>query len=448
MSNSSISPARKAALAVLERVLTRGETLLESLPFLEDQCPDPRDTALAREIAFGTCRWLGRIQSALLQYAPKFHKFPPPVQRILEMAGYQLLFLDRVPAYAVISDAVNLTRWRKFQRLTGAVNAILRAFSKAPKKGIALPDSANKIQQMAATCSHPEWLLQQWMKTWDEDAVTSLCEYNNTRADISLRLRIPYQQAAEKLQALNITFTRDERFPNRITIPAEQAIDQNLFTQTSWVVQDGAAMLVAQAANAQPGQRIWDVCAAPGGKTCFIADQMGNSGEILASDKSAVRLQKLEEQKERLGLSCIKTRVFDAVKDHPLPEMGSFDMIVLDVPCSGWGTFRRHPDLRWRLKPEDPDRLAAMAKQMLENTAANLRPDGVLLYSTCTLSLEENEGVVRSFLQTHSDFCLDPIGPAWPEVFKPAIQSEGWLRLFPPQWNLDGAFAARIRKLC
>lgn len=446
MANPSISPARKAALIVLEQVLTRGETILESLSTLENQGSDPRDAALTREIIFGTCRWLGPLRSALKVHAPKLEKFPPPIQRILEMAAYQLLYLDRVPVYAVISEAVNQARWRKFPRLTGAVNAILRALAKSATQAPPAV-SLSPIHQLVQTHSHPVWLVEQWLSIWDEADVETLCQYNNTRAELSLRLRVPYEQAAERLNQMRLAFTRDERFPNRITLLPDQSIDARFFEDSSWVVQDGAAMLVALAASAKPGQRVWDVCAAPGGKTFALADQMKGEGEIIASDKNPSRLQKVQDQIKRLGLAMVRPHVFDALKDRTPPGGGLFDLIVLDVPCSGWGTFRRHPDLRWRLQPEDSPRLATMALQMLENTANYLRPDGVLVYSTCTLSPEENEGVVRQFLAAHPEFSIEPLGPVIPAPFLSAVQKEGWLRVFPPQWNLDGAFAARMRKI-
>lgn len=446
MAKKNITHARLSALLVLENVFSREETLLEMLPLLEEQCTDPRDLALAREIVIGTCRWLGRIHHLLYNLAPRFDKFPHSIQRILEMSAYQLLFLDRVPAYAVISEAVDMARYRQFPALTGPVNGILRSITRDPGAFPPPQKEEDFIKHLSITESHPEWLIQRWLDIWDQNEVESLCQYNNTRAPLSLRLRCGFEEAEKALQAKQITVCRDERFTDRIDISGDATATQAIFNADKWTVQDGAAMVISSVVGAKPGDMLWDACAAPGGKTFYLADQMHNRGKILASDKSEARLDKVIEQRDRLKLSCVVPYILDAAKDAPPPGFDLFDAILVDAPCTGWGTFRRHPDLRWRLQKDDSERLALLALQMIEYVKRYLRPGGILVYSTCTLSPDENEGVIKKFLQGNPDFSIDPVTPYLPEAFRDAVSPEGWITLFPPKWKIDGAFAARLKR--
>ncbi|MBD3265337.1 16S rRNA (cytosine(967)-C(5))-methyltransferase RsmB [bacterium] len=448
MGKKPISPARTGAIRVLEQVLTRGDTLLDALPGLDEHCSDPRDLALARDIVMGTCRRLGKIRHVLGHAAAKFDKFPHPVKRILEMSVYQLLFLDRVPAYAVISEAVELTRSRGMRNLTRPVNGILRTISRETGGFPAPAKEEGFVQYLSIEQSHPAWLIGEWLERWNEEDVEALCRYNNTQAPLSLRIRGSFEEAVRVLEQNGIAYERDERFSNRLSIPAEAAMGKEWLEKDGWVVQDGAAMLVAQVAGARPGQRIWDVCAAPGGKTFYLADVMKDEGMILATDKSEGRMQRLLARKEKLGLTCITCKAMDALQDRLLADTPPFDVILVDVPCTGWGTFRRHPDLRWRLTPDDSPRLGDMAFNLLEGVKGHLKPGGVLVYSTCTLSLRENGDVVTKFIYNNPDFVLDSVETFLPEAFQGTVSKDGWMEIFPPKWGLDGAFAARIRKRC
>ncbi len=445
-SNNKCSPARIAALEVLNAVLTDGKTLLDTLPELEKGDYDPRDLALAREIISGSCRWLGLNRYYLKSLAPRLEDFPPVVQRILEMSVYQLTKLDRVPDYAVISDAVELTRLSKLQGLTKAVNGILRNITRK-YKDIALPDAGkDKGEYLSITYSIPLWLVNKWLDLWTYEEVESFCEFNNTRASLSLRIRCDLQTALDDLRKLNITAETDERFSNRLVINQEERVPQSVYNSTMWNVQDGAALMIAPILDPQPGWKIWDVCAAPGGKTFHLADLSDDQTKIIASDRNASRLNKLNKQINKYSPGKISTLEIDALLDHPPLEGSAFDAILIDAPCSGWGTFRRHPDLRWRLQSGDARRFGNQALKILENINKALRPGGILVYSTCTLSTEENQNVINTFLDRHQEFTVEPVAPYLPPAFKDAQTKEGFLFVFPPLWNIDGAFAARLRK--
>lgn len=205
-------------------------------------------------------------------------------------------------------------------------------------------------------------------------------------------------------------------------------------------------MLIAPLVGAQPEWRIWDVCAAPGGKTRHLADITDNRAFVLASDRSRERLQSLSEQIQRDGLRCVTVREIDALQQQLPLESEAFDAILVDAPCSGWGTFRRHPDLRWRLQPQDMQKFGRQALQILENVQPYLKEGGVLVYGTCTLSPEENERVVTSFLERHTNYRIESVQPFLPPGLHDTVTQEGFLSIFPPAWDMDGAFAARLRK--
>ena len=436
------SPARSAALQLLDACLTHDETMMDALDEIEDPDIDKRDAALAREIALGTCRRLGAVRFAIRRLAKDFENFPGAVQRILEMSAYQLLFLDRTPAYAVVSDAVELARAARCGGLSKAVNGILRNLDRQ-KSDIEFPKPQPDLQSyLAITQSHPTWLIEKWRGQFGEKKARELCEYNNTRAPLSLRLR-DRDAALKALEDQGVPFTLDERFGDRVDISTHTA--SSLFEQSHWTAQDGAAQLASACVGAAPGMRIWDVCSAPGGKTFFMADRMNNEGKIIAGDRSRRRLSRLTRLQAQLGLSCIEPHALD-VLSKPVNFDEPFDAVLVDAPCTGWGAFRRRPDLRWRLNPADAQRLAETSLELLHRTCGAVKNGGVLVYSTCTLSREENTGVVEAFLQSHAEFERESVGPFLPPAFADAVHSNGALELFPPQWGLDGAFAMRLKR--
>lgn len=440
----SVSPARTLALQWLHRCLSEGDTLLDAM----NERPsglDPRDLSLAREIASGTCRTLGPVRFYLKAAAPRWENFPPMVQRCLEMSIYQLRDLDRVPAYAVISDAVQLVRINRFGGLTKAVNGILRTVDRNPSIAATPETGGASVHQMAVEFSHPEWLVVRWNALWGDKATRALCQFNTTRAPLSLRLRPPVEASLQELSRQEIPFERDERFPDRVCVPPDTDWNPGWFSSPHWSIQDGAAMLVVKAMGVQPGMQVWDVCAAPGGKSLAMADVLQGNGHVLATDRSSQRLTRLDERIADLGISGITTQTLDALKPKGLPDT-HFDLVLIDVPCSGWGTFRKHPDLRWRLKRDDSRRLAKQALVFLQNVCKTVKPGGCLVYSTCTLSPEENQSVVESFLARNNQFETKSIRDEVPPAFLEAVTKEGWLEVHPARWALDGAFAARLQR--
>ncbi len=445
--NTSISPARIAALKVLDDTITRKRPLLENLPIIHSSCHNQKDVALAREIVSGTCRWLGRLRFYLKTVSRNLDNLPDLIQRILELSAYQLLYLERVPVYAVVSDAVELAKQNRFRGLASAVNGILRNLHRS-QENLELPLKDEDFSEyLSVFYSHPSWLIKQWITLWGDGTTEAFCQHNNTIAPISLRLRGDHQKALEILREINVQFTLDERIPGRVIIDDTASFSEDCMQNPHWAIQDGAAMLVPLVLSPQPGWKVWDVCAAPGGKAFYLADLADDQGLIYATDRSKLRLDKLVQQNQIYNLSSIKTGVLDALND-PLPSQYSeLDAILLDVPCTGWGTFRRHPDLRWRLRPDDQARLGKMALNMLEKVYKRLKSGGILIYSTCTLSKDENENVISRFVENHPEFSIESPSKYIPPAFQSAITQDGFLKINPYDWDLDGTFAARLKKM-
>ncbi len=441
-----ISPARLNAVSAIEQILTHKRKLDDVLPLLEESCRDGRDRGLAREIVSGTCRQLGWIDYVIKLYAKNFENFPSVIQRILESSTYQLLFLDRVPAYAVVSDAVELVRYHKGGKLSSAVNGILRNIERN-KAEIPIPDRKRDFDTyLSVVHSHPKWFVKRCRQLWPNEEVESFLRYNNERAPLSLRVRKDRKTVFECLLNHEISSKVDERFEDIITVDSSFSPSRDFFDSTEWGIQDGAASLPARLLSDLSNGRIWDACAAPGGKTLQIADLLNKQCKIVATDCSENRLKRLHDRLERLEIACVETRQLDLLKEKPPFESEMFDAILLDVPCSGWGTFRRNPDLRWHLQSRDSYKFGKQAYHFLEKAAPFAAVGGIIVYSTCTLSPEENEQVVEAFLDSHPHFEKQTVTRFLNEPFHKAVTPEGFLRIDPHRWNLDGAFAARLRR--
>lgn len=442
----SISPSRTYALQVLHSVLSEGKLLDECLEEAIPETIHEQDRALAREIISGTCRHLERIRYTLKKFANRLDKFPPLMQRILELTAYQILFLDKVPGFAAVSEAVNMAKQKKMSGLANAANGILRNLIRQ-KDTIAYPKKQDSFEEyVSVKYSHPRWMVNHWRSIWNDDEVEALCHCNNTRAPLTLRIRSNWDEAAHWFDQYKIEWTKHDILPD-IAVIKTKTTELSLYQNPLWLVQDPVMTLPATVLNPQPGWKIWDVCAAPGGKTFHLADKMNGEGNIIASDRSAKRLQKLQDQMEFLGYRNIQPLVLNPLQDAIPQEISGLDAILLDVPCTGWGTFRRNPDLRWRLQADDSKQLSETAIQLLKTTTDKLKPGGIVVYSTCTLSPDENETVIERFLTQHQSFQLIDLHPLLPKQWQDGIGSHGCFTAFPPNTGTDGAFCAGLQKL-
>jgi 16S rRNA (cytosine967-C5)-methyltransferase len=448
-----IAPARQAAYDVLRAVSSGRADLPGALARVRTRLPDERDRALAGEIATGTLRWQGALDHVIAAFARRpAARLDPEVLDVLRLSAFQLLHLDRIPASAAVNDAVDLTRRAGKKSAAGMVNAVLRRISRE-RSGLPLPprprtgtERTEAIAYLSITLSHPEWLAARWLDRYGLERSEAWTRFNNAAAALALRanrLRTTPEELAKILAAHGVE-TEPARFsPDGLVVRTGNPLLTPVADQGLFVVQDESSQLVALAAAPRPGERVLDACASPGGKTTAMAAAMSDRGIIVATDLRGRRVELLARTVRTAGAQCV--RVVQADASGGLPFAAAFDAVLLDAPCSGLGTLRRDPDVRWRRQPEDLPVLAATQLSMLRQAADVLKPGGRLLYATCSSEPEENEEVVSRFLDERRDFSLAP-GDALPAPVQPFITPEGHFRTEPFSHQLEAFFAAMLVK--
>jgi 16S rRNA (cytosine967-C5)-methyltransferase len=410
-----------------------------------------RDRALATELVCGTLRWRGRLDWLLGQVIPRpFEGLESPVRTLLRLGAYQIVFLEGVPAPAAVDQAVRSARAIGVERAAGLVNAALRRLAREHRE-LPLPSlEADPLGHLVHALSLPEWLARRWLAQFGPEEAAALAAASNAVPPLTVRAnprRTTRDALAAELRARwpEARPTRWSPFGVSLGLGGNPAADP-AFAAGVFAVQDEGSQLVVALLDPQPGERALDTCAAPGAKATALAELVGEAGRVVALDRHARRLARLGREARRLGLANVEAHVFDASQDlAPVAAPGSFDRVLVDAPCSGLGTLRRNPDLRWRARPGDPDALAPAQLALLRRAAAALSPGGALVYSTCTLAPEENEAVVRAFLAETPAFRIAPREAA-PEAVRPLLGDDGFLRTFPHRHGADGFFAARFER--
>jgi 16S rRNA (cytosine967-C5)-methyltransferase len=411
----------------------------------------PADRALATELVYGTLRWRGRLDFLLSRVVERdFDTLEPLVATLLRLGAYQIVFTRNVPDPAAVDQMVRCARALGAERATGLVNGVLRRLARIHQQ-IPLPDlESDPVGHLTGVLSLPGWIAERWLEIFGADQAARLAEASNAVPPLTARvnpLRSSRQALIEELGP-RLPDLRPCRFAPRGVVLGHRGHPAHdpAFLEGRFTIQDEASQLVVALLEAKPGERVLDVCAAPGTKTTAIAEEIGGDGEIVAVDRNVRRLRLVGRDARRLGLTNITTCEHDAMRSlRGFAARGAFDRVLVDVPCSGLGTLRRNPDARWRVRPGDPRRLAETQTAILRNAAATLRPGGVLVYSTCTLLPEENEMVVESLLSEARDFRLLPAETA-PEPTRSLVDSDGYLRCFPHLHDTDGFFAARLER--
>ncbi len=368
---------------------------------------------------------------------------------ILRLGFYQLFYLTKTPNSAAVNETVELAKKSRGKGGGGFVNAVLRSALREGE-GVPYPDPhQDPALHLAVLQSHPLWLVQRWIKELGVEETLRICTANNRIPALTLRTNTLKIQRADLLEALkekglnpSPTLFSDEGILLKEGPPVSELplMKEGLFS-----IQDEASQLVTTVLDPKPGEKVLDACAAPGGKTTHIAQKMQNQGAIYAFDLHQGKLRLIEQGCRRLGIKIVKTRVGDAGHSLPVPGGTAFDRVLADVPCSGFGTLRRNPDLKWRRGEKDIERLSQLQFSLLKNLSKYVRQEGLLVYSTCTVFCEENEGVVERFLTEHREFELDPLVELLPENGRPLIKKD-YLKTFPPADEMDGFFVARLKK--
>lgn len=411
---ADISPARLSAFNILQQVETGAFSsilLAAAEPKLQ-----PADRALCHELVLGVLRWQLLLDKIIEHYSKRsVERLDAPVRIALRLGLYQLRFLTRVPASAAVNESVSLVRLARLGSATAFVNAVLR---RATTEGHYDPAAnvSDPLEKIALQTSHPVWLIERWAKAFGLEEAESFAQANNTLAPPSFRIVKHRAVEAEVLEKLRSAGGEIE--PSKVAEGARRvfgatSVVRELNTAGQIYLQDEASQLVAEVLNAAPHERVLDLCAAPGGKTTLIADRAGDQVIVIAGDRSAARLATVVATSRLHGLNGVCPMLLDAGITLPFkPE--TFDRVLLDAPCSGTGTLRRNPEIRWRLAPEDVGAFAEQQKQFLINAARVVKPGGRLVYSTCSVEKEENEAVIGEFLAQDARFELVSTSRTWP----------------------------------
>jgi 16S rRNA (cytosine967-C5)-methyltransferase len=446
-SHTSIAPARRCAYVVLRRVFEHGAYADLALRAQSGEL-DARDRSLAMRLAYGAVQRRGTLDHLIERLAERpARALDEPVLAALRLGLYELLYLAGAPDRAVVADAVELAK-APGRAGHGLVNAVLR---RGAREGLALlGELGDQTPERAAVAhSHPEWIARLfWQQLGAEDA-RALMSYDNEPAEMALRVNTLLSDARTLAGELPVSTRTDPDLPEALVAQGPFDVHGSLAWRSgALLAQSRAAMLVSRALDPKPGDRVLDLCAAPGGKSTHLAALMEGRGEVVAVERNARRAGALARTAQRLNAQCVRVAVADGALARP--EGAVYDRVLVDPPCSGLGTLQARADLRWRMTPEQVGQMAVTQAAILAAGAGALRPGGVLVYSTCTISPTENELQIASFLDSHPDFSLDDLGVQLP-AFGLARASSSPLasRLvltLPHRDRTAGFFIARLRR--
>jgi 16S rRNA (cytosine967-C5)-methyltransferase len=403
------------------------------------------DKALLYEIVHGVTRWMGRLDWILNGfYKGQFSKAIPNLKNGLRVALYQILFLDRIPDHAAVNEAVEFVKRLQGQKPADLTNAILRNIIRS-KNAIRYPDpEEDLIGYLSAYYSHPSWMVKRYVERFGREDTEKLLIANNEKPYLTLRVNAIKSNVSEfkkLLDSVNLKYV-----PGRFLNEFIQL--QNLTNINAWEyyakgyfnIQDESAGLACRLLDVQPGMRVLDMCAAPGGKTAYLGSLMNNVGKIVAVDKYEARLKLLRANNERLGLTSVFTIESDAMD----LEMEPFDRVLADVPCSGSGTLSKKPDIKWKKDVFDLKKMGEIQIKLLNKAAALVKPGGIVVYSTCSIEPEENFEIVKQFLNSHPNFKL---GSAREKFAPEVIDENECVQTLPHKHQMDGAFAAKLIRI-
>jgi 16S rRNA (cytosine967-C5)-methyltransferase len=365
---------------------------------------------------------------------------------VLRLGLYQIALLDRVPPHAAVATSVDLVK-RQVQPASGLVNAILRRAVRE-RSSLPLPDPAvDPTEHLAVALSHPRWLVEAWQARFGADATRALLRADNEAAPTVLRAR-PGDRAAliARLRATGVVCEAGRFAPDAVHVHAVDPHALPGWPEGRFSVQEEASQLVVRLLDPRPGMRVLDACAAPGGKAAYTAELMGNRGLVVAVDRRRRGARFIADNAARLELSAIAALVLDARAATAAFPKAAFDRILVDAPCSGLGTLRAHPEIRWRRSPADLERLAIQQRRILDAVTPLVKPGGVIVYAACTLTDEENEGVVRPWLDAHPELERERAEEHLPDDARALVDGAGALCTLPHRDGLDGFFAVRVRR--
>lgn len=452
--------AREAALTCLLNLSETNTSVAAVVDETFSSNPiNPREKRLANALVYGVVRWQYQLDWYLSHFVNPRFKLDIKHRTILRLGAFQLLHLDGIPSHAAIYETVQLTK--KGSKTAGFINAVLRNLQRKSSE-LSYPSiESQPIKHISYALSYPEWLVKHWIDEHGLAWTVSFCKSSNQIAPLAVRLNTlktnskklidlmhkcgleakPTQFAPEGFTVENSS----ARLSENLSTPSGESALKRLFSEGDVYGQDESAMLVPHLLNPTDMDMIVDLCAAPGGKTSHLASLMKNTGNVIASDISDKKLRLLTENCKRLGVNSVEVRRTDITNDD-LSYVHAADAVLIDAPCSGFGTLRRHPDIVWNKTPKQLIGLRNYQYRLLKNVAPHIKPRGVLVYSTCTIEPAENQEVIRRFLDRFSLYSIEHASEFLPELPKSMMTSEGFLQTFPHEHGIDGIFAARLRR--
>jgi len=446
------SDARSCAVKILCRV-ERTDAYLDKVldSELKFSTLNDYDKALLSEITHGVLRWIRRLDWFLNGfYRGQYEKCLPEVKNAMRVALYQILFLNKIPYAAAVNEAVEFVKKIRGEKHAGIVNGLLRTIIRTLDNLVWPTRDIDEVNYLGIIQSHPNWLIRRWINRFGFDDAQKLCEANNHRPFLCLRvnkLKTSVDDLLKRFREKNINYRPISYLNYFFTIKLMSRIyADELFKNGYFTIQDISAGLVSHLVNPKEDELILDVCAAPGGKTSHLSELMNNKGKIIAVDKYLSRVEIMKSNFNRLGV--LNTEAIHDDINNPQTELlkseliGKVDKILVDAPCSGLGVLSKKPDIKWKREVEDIYKLQKLQLELLENSLQYLRPGGAIIYSTCTVEYDENYFIIKSFLEKHNNFVLED---AKRFVSDKVVNKEGCVELFPHTHYADGAFSAIIR---
>jgi 16S rRNA (cytosine967-C5)-methyltransferase len=448
MKTKTMKNVRETALELLETIeKNQSYSNLILHHAIEKNKVPKKDVGLLTELVYGTLQRKMTLDFYLNPFLQKSKKLDKWVPYLLRLTLYQMEFLDKIPDHAAINEAVEIAKKRGHKGVAGFVNGVLRNIQRE-----GLPSVSNiqdPIERVSVATSHPYWLVERWSKQFGLDKTKEMCELNLLAPTQTARVNqslITRDEALSLLREEGYSVEPSAIIPESIHCLQGNIAASNTYKEGFLTIQDESSMLVAYALGVTQNEKILDACAAPGGKSTHIAEKLKGTGMVYSLDLHEHKVKLIKENADRLRLENIEAQALDSRKvvEHFVNQQ--FDRILLDAPCSGLGVMRRKPDMKYTKKEEDLSRLQTIQLDLLKAVSPLLKKDGILVYSTCTVDQEENEAVVRTFLETNPEFEGD-LGwkERMPEAIQPLIQSYD-LQVFPQDFGSDGFYIAVIRK--
>lgn len=436
--------ARRLALKALERIAGGAYADVALHQVLQQQSLPAGDRALVTELVYGSVRQQRTLDTLIEGFCGKMP--PLRVQLVLRLGLYQLRYLDRIPSYAAVHSSVELVKEIGLGGFAPLVNGVLRRYTRSPSDPLEdLTAPLPLVSQLGCRYSFPDELVGAWLERFGKQECLALCEWFNRPPRLDLRLnplRTTPEQLIADFAAAGYRLHPIPHLPQGLVLPhcGQSLSDLPGYAEGHWSVQDRAGQWVSHLLDPQPGEVVIDACAAPGGKTTHIAELMGDHGRVIACDRTPSRLRKLAQNRDRLGLRSIDIHPLDSATAEDFVEAG--DRVLLDVPCSGTGTLHRHADSRWQPLKRRLAELVPLQAQLLANVSRWVKPQGVLVYATCSLDPAENELQIQQFLADHPQWHIEPPPADFPLQAAP----EGWITLWPHRQDMDGFFMVRLRR--